>query len=290
MPLLIHATITVSGDKSLLAACDARIKALLAEQAVEGEISEHHGNEALCYDVKVKGGIPFPAFAMASQEFPTLKTHVEWIDVDAGARGAASIVNGKLTEHDIGRLHSAPRSARPVYVSVAENGRLELALTFFRSGSDEWLGYALTAERDALLRMVRAPDSDEGELFATEGSADWSQHWRGNVARGDFEFETVTSPQTIDTETYRELEQLAQGFVTEWIWFSSASEEEIAIEKERYVRAGFTVSNANVKSVRLHNMRVDAAPPDGRLEYSTLDADEAWIKDLVAQCWVSKQA
>lgn len=286
MPLLIHATLTVSGDKSLLEACDARIKTLLAEQAFDGEFEEHHGESALCYDLKVRGGIPFPAFALASQEFPALKIDAEWVNIDAGARGAATIISGKLIEHSVDKLGMAERSSRPVHVSVAENGRLELALTYFRSRRGEWLGYALTAERDALLRVVHAPDSGEAELFATDGSAEWSLHWRGSLARGTFEFETVATPQAIDTETYRELEQLAQGFVDQWIWFASGPVEEIAIERERYARAGCTVSDANVRSARLHRMRQESPQPEGRLEFSTLNVDEMWIKDVVAWCWV----
>lgn len=290
MSSLIHAVITVSGDKTLLTACDAHIKALLADQGAGGIGSEHHGPEALCYDLKVEGGIPFPAFAMASQAFPTLKTDIEWIDVDAGARGAASIVNGKLTAHDIGRLNQAARPARPVYVSVAETGRLQLALTFFRSGRDEWLGYALDAGRDALLRVVRQPDGDEIELFATEGSAEWSLRWRGALAPLEFEFEAVASPQPIAKEVYGELEQLAQEFVAEWIWVASEPQEEIAIERERYARAGSAVHDANVRSVQLHRMRSASTAPGGELVYDTLEADEAWIKDLVVRCWVLRKA
>lgn len=290
MSLLIHATITVSGDKSLLEACDVRINELLAEQLIDGEIAEHHGNEALCYDFKVKGGLPFPAFVMASQEFPALRIDIEWVNVGAGARGMATIVNGKLAEHTVDKLETAVPDTRPVYVLVAENGRLELALTFFRSNRDVWVGYALTAERDALLHLMRVPDSDEVEVLATEGSAEWSLRWRGSLARGAFEFETVPVPQAIDAQTYRELEQLAQGFVAEWIWFASGPREEIAIEKERYARAGFAVSEANVRSARLHRMKAEATDPEGPLEFSTLDADDAWVKDLVVRCWLGEKS
>ena len=290
MSLLVHATVTVSGDKSLLEACDVRINQLLAEQFIDGEIAGHHGGEALCYDLKLQGGIPFPAFAMASQEFPALRIEIEWVNVGAGARGMATIVNGKLTEHTVDKLDTAVSDSRPLYVLVAENGRLELALTFFRSNRDVWAGYALTAERDALLQLTRARDGDEVEVLATEGSAEWSLRWRGSLARGTFEFETVPVPQAIDAQTYRELEQLAQGFVAEWIWFASGPREEIAIEEERYARAGLAMSDANVKSVRLHKMKAEATDPEGPLEFSTLDADDAWVKDVVVRCWAGEKS
>ena len=59
--LLIHATLTVSGDSALLPAADARIKALLVGEIFEGGFEEHHGDDALSYDFKVRGGVPFPA-------------------------------------------------------------------------------------------------------------------------------------------------------------------------------------------------------------------------------------
>lgn len=290
MSSLIHAVVTVSGDRSLLDACAARMQALLDDQAIDGEVDAHHGPDALRYDLNVKGGIPFPAFAMASQAFPALRIDIEWIDVEAGARGAATILGGKLAGHSVGKLATGARSTRHVYVSVAESGRLQLALTFFRSSRDEWLGYALDTQRDALLRVVRAPDSDEIELFATEGSAEWSLRWRGSRPRLNVECEVVRVLEPIDKDVYSELEQLAQGFVADWVWFSSESEEKIAIERERYARAGIGVNAANVRSVQLHRMRSESAAPAGELLYSTLETDEMWIKDIVAHCWASQKA
>jgi hypothetical protein len=289
MTSLIHATITVSGDASLLEACDARIKVLLAEQPFDGELSEHHGAGTLCYDLKVKGGIPFPAFATASQEFPALTIAVEWIDVDASARGAATLVDGTLARHDVGQLEPAGRSAWPIYIAVAGNGRLKLALACFRSGRDEWLGYALTADCDALWRLTRCTEDDGFELSATEGSAEWSRRWRGRITALEFDYEKVSAAQPIDKDVYRELEQMAQSFVADWIWFSSGRREEIAIEMERYARYGYTVFDANVRSARLHRMRSEAADVPEQLEFSTLGDDEAWIKDLIRRCWAEAQ-
>jgi hypothetical protein len=289
MSSFIHATIRISGDASLLDACDARIKLLLAEQPFEGELSEHHGTGTLCYDLKLRGGIPFPAFATASREFPTLTIVAEWIDVEAGARGAATFVDGTLTGHNVDQLEAGGRSARPVYLAVAGNGRLALALTGFRSGRDEWLGYALTADRDALWRLTRRPEEDRFELSATEGSAEWSRRWQGSSSRLEFDCESV-SAEPIDNSVYQELEQMAQSFVADWIWFSSGRREEIAIEMERYARYGYMVFDANLRSARLHKMRGEAAGVPGRLEFSTLGDDEAWIKDVISRCWAEPES
>src|SRR5690606_7967845 len=53
--MLIHATITVTGDPVLLAACDARLKRLLAGLVLQNAVTEHHGADGLCYDLKVEG-------------------------------------------------------------------------------------------------------------------------------------------------------------------------------------------------------------------------------------------
>lgn len=286
MSLLIHATITVTGDEALLKACDARIDELLAEQKIDGELNKHHGAAALCYDMKVHGGIPFPAFVGASQEFPALQMVAEWVNVDAGARGAATIVAGQLTAHKVDTLATAARSARPVFIAVAAAGRLDLALTFFRANRDEWLGYVLTAERDALLRVVRAPDGDAVELFASEGGEEWSLCWRTRITQSESGFEPLAAPQTIAPAVYRELEQMAQAFAAEWIWFAAGAEDEIVIEKDHYSHYGYDIRAANVKSARLHAMKQDAQDAAGGLVFSTLGTDELWIKELVVKCWL----
>jgi hypothetical protein len=99
MDLLIHATLTITGAREQLPAADARIKALLVEEIFVGEFEEHHGEDALSYDFKVHGGIPFPAFAAASLEFPELKIAAEWVNVAAGRKGRALLTNGAIAEH-----------------------------------------------------------------------------------------------------------------------------------------------------------------------------------------------
>ena len=102
--MLIHATITVSGDKAQLDACEARLRRLLSAQFLKDEVTEHHGAGTLCYDLKVEGGIPFPVFAQASQEFPGLSFDAEWINVAAGERCSVTLVSGRATRQSTERI------------------------------------------------------------------------------------------------------------------------------------------------------------------------------------------
>ncbi|MGH8702403.1 MAG: hypothetical protein ACREVR_14715, partial [Burkholderiales bacterium] len=188
MSLLIHATVTITGEKDALGACEARLRRLLSSQFLKEEVTEHHGEQALCYDLKIAGGIPFPVFAQASQEFPGLEFVVEWVNVAAGEKGHATLVDGRVTGQGSERVATRAGDEHPVHVEVAPDGRLALALTLVRVARDEWRGYAVTATRDALVRVVRRPDSGVVDLYATEGAAEWTLHWHGNIQAGEYEF------------------------------------------------------------------------------------------------------
>jgi len=282
--MLIHATITITGEKDALAACEARLRRLLSSQFLKDEVTEHHGRQALCYDLKIEGGIPFPAFAQASQEFPGLAFDAEWVNVAAGEKGHATLVNGRITGQSSERVATRAGDEHPVHVEVAPDGRLTLALTLFRATRDEWRGYALTAARDALVRVVRPPESDEVELYATDGGPEWAWIWRGALSSRIFIRDELRPPIGIDQPLFRDLDALARDFVADWVWFATEAREDIAVESERYARHGYTVSTANVRSARLHRMRADAG--EGRpLIHSTLGQDELWVKDLVLATW-----
>ncbi len=282
--MIIHATVTITGDKPLLGACEARLRRLLSAQFLKDEVTEHHGERALCYDLKVEGGIPFPVFAQASQEFPALEFAAEWVNVAAGEKGAATIVNGRVSAQTQDRIAVQSSGEHPVYVEVAPNGRLVLALTLLRVAQGEWRGYALTAERDALVRALRGPGPEAVELYATEGGPEWACVWRGKAPDMEAGREALTPPIAIDDTVFRELDQVARGFVADWIWLASAPHEEIAIERERYARSGFEVAEANVRSARLHRLRADVG--DGEpLVHSTLGAEDVWVKDFVLATW-----
>ena len=286
MSLLIHATITITGDPDARGACEARLRRLLSSQFLKDEVEEHHGADALCYDLKVDGGIPFPVFAQASQEFPALSFAAEWVNVAAGEKGLATIVNGRITGQTTERIATGAGDDHPIYVEVAPDGRLTLALMLLRTGRTEWRGYALTHARDALLRVLRLPESDAVELYATEGAAEWAYAWRGEIGSGHFDREQLEPPVAIAEADYRELEQLVQRFVSDWIWFAAGRSDDIAVETERYARYGYAVSRANVNSVRLHRMRADVGAGQA-LVHSALGRDDLWVRDLVIATWVA---
>lgn len=280
MDLLIHATLTVTGARAQLPAADARIKTLLAGEIFSGEFEEHHGDDALSYDFKVQGGIPFPAFAAASLEFPELKIAAEWVNAAAGRKGRALITNGALAEHVEEPLTAGSAETRNRYLRVAPDGTLQLAFALLRRDRSEWAGYALNHKRDALFHITR--DGDAVELRATEGAAEWACAWRLNGVNGTPQ--PVALAQPVDAGLYAEIERLAQDFVAEWFWLRSAPAADNAIETDRYARYGYTVHDANVRAARLYRLRSELAATDV-LEYSTLDADCAWIRDVLLKCW-----
>ena len=286
MSLLIHATITVTGEHDALAACEARLRRLLSSQFGKDEVTEHHGGDALCYDLKIAGGIPFPLFAQASQEFPGLEFAAEWVNVAAGEKGRATLVNGRVTVQATERVATRAGDQHPIHVEVAPEGKLELAFTLVRAARNEWHGYAGTATRDALLRIVRSPEPGAAELFATDGGPEWAWVWRG-AGPARFECHELRPPIGIEQPLFGELDALARQFVAEWVWFATEEHEAIAIERARYASHGYPVSAANVRTARLHRMRADAGAA-ARLVHSTLDQDDLWAKDLILATWAAE--
>jgi hypothetical protein len=284
MDLLIHATLTVTGTREQLPAADARIKALLVEEIFVGEFEEHHGDDALSYDFKVQGGIPFPAFAAASMEFPELKIVAEWVNVAAGRKGRALLTNGAIAEHVEEAITAGSAETRNRYLLVAADGTLQLAFALLRRDRGEWAGYVLNHERDAVFSITR--NGDAIELRTTEGAAEWAHAWR--LSGVDGRPQPITLAQAVDPEMYAELEGLAQEFVAEWFWLRSAPVADNAIEVDRYARYDYTVRDANVRAARLHRLRSELAATD-TLEYSTLDADCVWIRDVLQRCWAADQ-
>ena len=287
MSLLIHATVTITGEEVARAACEARLRRLLSIQFLKDEVAEHHGADALCYDLKVEGGIPFPVFAQASQEFPALSFVAEWVNVAAGEKGIATIVNGRVTGQTTERMATGAGDDHPIYVEVAPDGRLALALMLLRTGRGEWRGYALTHARDALLRVLRLPESGAVELYATEGAAEWAVAWRGDISSGRFDLKQLEPPVAIAEADYLEMDLIVRRFVSDWIWFASERGDDTAVESERYARYGYAVSGANVNSARLHRMRAEAGAGQS-LVHNALGEDDLWVRDLVFATWAAE--
>jgi hypothetical protein len=282
MDLLIHATLTVSGERAQLPAVEARIATLLATEASAGEFEAHPGDDALAYDFKVRGGIPFPAFAAASQEFPGVTIIAEWVNIAAGRRGRACLSQGSITEHVEEALDILSGEAPHRYLDAAADGTIRLAFALQRRSASEWVGYVLNHERDALFRITRKGDAVE--LLATEGAAEWAWRWRGGSDSGTLQAEALLPPQPLERELYAELETLAENFVGEGFWLRDAPEADNAIEIDRFARYGYTVRDANIRAARLHRLRTGLGA-DEDLVHSTLDADEAWVRELLLNNW-----
>lgn len=283
---LTHVTFRVSGERTQLAAFDARLKLLFAERQVSGEFEEQHADDVLHYDLKVEGGIPFPPFALASREFPELEIAVEWVNSGAGTRGAARIAGGMLAEQNVENLSPAAGSDYALSITLNTDGYLALALAVLRTGRDEYRGYALTGRQDALFRIVRDPVAGRVELLATQGAAEWSRAWSVVPGCGP-DYRELDPPQPVEGGEFLELEKLAQDFVAAWVWFGNGPREEITIEMERYERLGYTVSDANLRAAALHRIKDRTAEVDGALHYSTLDVDSAWVEKVIARCWAT---
>jgi hypothetical protein len=135
-----------------------RLRWLMVRDPEAEDYTEHHEVGALEYRFTPRRGIPFPAFAEASGEFPELRVEAHW-DHD-GVRGRVIIEAGRVSKEDEALAH-----APGLHVELAEDGRLVLALVCERRGS-EWLGYAATSERHAYfrygdeLRFLAAEDAD----------------------------------------------------------------------------------------------------------------------------------
>ena len=137
-----------------------RLRSLLVRDPDAEDYTEHHEEAALEYRFTPAKGIPFPAFAQASVDFPELRVEAQW-DHD-GARGRAVIENGRVVDEVRGE-----RLAEGVYVAAGEQGRLELALVCERQ-DDAWLGYAASADRhtyfryrDRRLELIAPQDADQ---------------------------------------------------------------------------------------------------------------------------------
>ena len=134
-----------------------RLRWLMVRDADSEEYTEHHVPGTLEYRFQPRRGIPFPAFTLASAEFPELRVEAEW-ERD-GVRGRAVIENGQLTEQD---------SSRPgdplVDVTVGEDGKLEIGLTCTTSDDGALIGYAVTSDRHTYFRFR----SDALELLDPE--------------------------------------------------------------------------------------------------------------------------
>ena len=135
-------------------------------------------------------------------------------------------------------------AADGVEVRVGKDGELLLGAVMRKSGEGT-AGYAVSAENHT--------------FFRSNG--------------GDIELLDVEEPP-------EELEELAFGFVEEWIWYD---EEDAPLERARYADYGFPVRGANVRSDKLALLRRRGEQP-----YSTLDDAQKAVLEALAKRWQKK--
>ena len=123
-----------------------RVRWLMVRDADAEEYTEHHGAGVLEYRFTPKKGIPFPAFAQASGDFPELRVEAQW-ERD-GVRGRAVIESGRVVQEEKG----AP-GAPGLDVEVGEQGELILGISC-KGNSSGIFGYAATAERQTYFRYA----------------------------------------------------------------------------------------------------------------------------------------
>ena len=139
-----------------------RLRWLMVRDPDAEDYTEHHAEGALEYRFAPKRGIPFPAFAEASGDFPELRIEAHW-DHD-GVRGRAVIEAGRVSREEEGETPATPSAE----VELDAGGRLVLAMVCERRDG-EWLGYAATSERHSFFRygegLSLVAPADAGEAL-----------------------------------------------------------------------------------------------------------------------------
>lgn len=251
-PHVLTAVVRVTGS-GRLEEFGERVRWLMVRDpdASRAEYSEHHAEGVLEYRFRARDGIPFPAFATASEEFPELRVEAEWANAKQGLRGRVVIENGRPTEHQSEPLDD---DRLGIAVELGPRGELAFAMACARRG-EAWLGYCASGSRHAYF-LVEGP----GLRFADDAGSRWTHRVEG--ARS----EPIDAP--IDDTLLGELEDLAFRFAEDWLWFDAAGETETALERRRYVDHGWPVQGANLKAERLLTLgpggRLDALAPQAR--------------------------
>jgi hypothetical protein len=218
-------------------------------EASRVEYTEHHAEGVLEYRFETRHGIPFPAFASASEEFPELRVEADWVNPDRGQRGRVVIENGRPIEHDSGPLED---DRIGVAVEVGPRGELAFVVACARRDAD-WLGYCASGSRHAYFVA-------EGSClrFAEGAGSRWTRRVEGGRA------ERLDEP--VDEALLAELEDIAFRFADDWLWFDAAAEAETALERRRFADHGWSVQGANLRAERLLTIgaggRLDALAPE----------------------------
>jgi len=151
-----------------------RLRWLMVREADAEEYTEHHHPGTLEYRFQPRHGIPFPAFTVASAEFPELRVEAEW-ERD-GVHGRAVIENGQLVEQQSARVDDPL-----VDVKVGEDGRLEIGLTCAPTPDGGLSGYAVTDQRHTYFRWfggrLELLDADAPDAALEDAAFQFVDEW-----------------------------------------------------------------------------------------------------------------
>ena len=151
-----------------------RLRWLMVRDADAEEYTEHQIPGALEYRFQPRRGIPFPAFTVASAEFPELRVEAEW--EREGVHGRAVIENGQLVEQQSARVDDPL-----VDVKVGEDGRLEIGLTCAPTPDGGLIGYAVTDRRHTYFRWfggrLELLDADAPDAALEDAAFQFVDEW-----------------------------------------------------------------------------------------------------------------
>jgi len=202
--------------------------------APRSDYTEHHVDGVLEYRFETREGIPFPAFAAASAEFPELRVEAEWENVTQGVRGQAVIENGRLVEQQTAALEASPLG---IAVDIGVHGELAFAMACVKRDA-AWLGYCADGSRHAYFEFNGA-----SLRLAEDAGARWTRCIEADVP--------APIDEAIDDALLAELEDVAFRFAGDWLWFDEAAAHEVALERQRYANHGWPVRGANLKTERI---------------------------------------
>ena len=263
-PLHIEAVINVDGPRQLLRAFRKRMLKAFSEGAPDGILKELPGDQGLAFDFASPSGIPFPSLVAISTQYPDCVVTVKWSK--ASTSGETTLQNGQVKEAS---RESALGGRVPQWIALKPDQTLALALAL-EIGREGVLGYCATADAETWFRLSGSGAAADLLTVGGDGTA-WDERWHQD--RGA----PMDPPQPLSVTERRALEQLADAFRAEWLWYAHAPSEQTIVERQRYAAAGRPIQAINVKSIKL------AEHPENVI--SSLAQDQNWIAECLRTTW-----
>ena len=216
--------------------------------------TEHHARDTLEYRFEIKKGVPFAAFANASEEFPELRVEAEWRNPGQGVRGRAIIQGGRLFDHETAPIDAGLLA---LHIECGAQGELVLGMACVRDGA-KWLGYCASAGRHAYFHL-----DEGGRLRLDEGA---TGRWGGPEG------------EEIDAALLARLEEIAFRFADDWLWYDEDASPAGVLERKRYADHGWTVAGANLRSEQLLRIGVGQT-------FSSLPPEALPLRERLLAAW-----